>query len=79
MWPRKEGFYIYLPDDGTGSLDEPSNRFAEIKNRLQSVGLDASWAYKYNGGSNPIGFFVPRDKISDQVLKQVLIESYNLA
>ena len=79
MWPRTNGFYVYIPDDGSGTLDEPSERFRRVQQKLQSIGLEASWAYKYNAGSNPIGFAIPREKINDDALVQVLSESYGLA
>lgn len=79
MWPRTNGFYIYLPDDGTGTLDEPSERFRNVQSKLSSIGIETSWAYKYNAGSNPIGFAVPREKMNEQALLEILIESYGLA
>ncbi|MEW6354451.1 MAG: hypothetical protein AB1469_09215 [Pseudomonadota bacterium] len=79
MWPRTNGFYAYIPDNGSGTLDEPSERFRQVQQKLQSIGIEASWTFKYNAGANPIGFAVPRDKMNEEVLLQILLESYALA
>jgi len=78
MWPRSDGFFIYLPDDGTGTLDEPSERFREWANKLKPIGIELSWSYKYNAGANPIGFNLPRTKMKDKVILELLKESYEL-
>jgi len=79
MWPRSDGFYVYLADDGTGTLDEPSERFRIWQKKLENTGIDLSWAYKYNGGSNPIGFNLPRVKMKEQIVLELLKDSYELA
>ncbi len=79
MWPRSDGFYIYLPDDGTGTPDEPSERFKEWAKKLETVAIELSWAYKYNGGANPIGFNLPKAKMKDKVVLELLKDSYELA
>jgi hypothetical protein len=79
MWPRSDGFYIYLPDDGTGTSDESSERFRKWQKKLESIGIELSWAFKYNGGSNPIGFNLPKTKMKEQIILELLTESYELA
>lgn len=79
MWPRVDGFYIHLPDDGSGTADEPSDRFRQVQTELKSIGIDVSWTYNYNGGSNPIGMSVHRSKIDNPVLINLLKASYELA
>jgi hypothetical protein len=79
MWPRSDGFYIYLPDDGTGTLDEPSERFRKWQEKLEAIGIELSWTYKYNGGSNPIGFNLPKAKMKEPVILELLKECYELA
>jgi hypothetical protein len=79
MWPRLDGFYVYLPDDGSGTVDEPSERFRTIQQKLATIGIDASWVYKYNAGSNPIGFALPKSKTKNGVILDILKESYSLA
>ena len=79
MWPRSDGFYVYLPDDGTGTLDEPSESFREWQKKMESVGIDLSWAYKNNGGANPIGFNLPKIKMKEPIILELLKYSYNYA
>jgi hypothetical protein len=79
MWPRSDGFYVYLPDDGTGTLDEPSERFRKWQEKLETIGIELSWAYKYNGGSNPVGFNLPKTKMKEPIVLEFLKDSYELA
>lgn len=79
MWPRTDGFYVYLPDDGTGTLDEPSERFREWTGKFDLCGIDLSWAFKYNAGANPIGFNLPKTKMKDKTVLELLKNSYELA
>jgi len=79
MWPRTDGFYVYLPDNGTGTHDEPSDRFREWGAKLETSGIELSWVYKYNAGANPIGFNLPKLKIKDKSIFELLKESYELA
>jgi hypothetical protein len=78
MWPRQDGFFVYLPDTGEGTLDEPSERFRSVQKKLSDIGIDASWAYKYNAGANPIGFHLPKDQMKNPVVIEILKESYGL-
>jgi hypothetical protein len=78
MWPRSDGFYVYLPDDGTGTLDEPSERFRKWQEKMENIGIELSWAYRYNGGSNPIGFNLPKTKIKEPLVLELLKDSYEL-
>jgi hypothetical protein len=79
MWPRSDGFYINLPDDGTGTLDEPSERFRNWQEKLERINIELSWTYKYNGGANPIGFNLPKIKMKEPIILELLRESYELA
>lgn len=79
MWPRKDGCYIYLPDNGNGTVEEPSERFNEWDTKLRVIGIELSWAYKYNAGANPIGFNLPWNRMKDPLILQLLKESYSLA
>lgn len=79
MWPRSDGFYIYLPDNSTGTLDEPSERFREWSKKLETIGIELSWSYKYNAGANPIGFNLPKTKMKDKLILEFLKDSYELA
>lgn len=79
MWPRIDGFYIYIPDDGTGTIDEPSERFTKWQKKMRTIDIELSWSYKYNGGANPIGFNLPKNKMKEEILLDLLKESYELA
>jgi hypothetical protein len=79
MWPRSDGFFIYLPDDGTGTLDEPSDRFREWAIKLESLKIELSWSYKYNAGANPIGLNLPKTKMMDNLILDFLKDSYDHA
>lgn len=79
MWGRSDGFYIYLPDDGTGTQDEPSERFRNWQKKLEPINIELSWSFKYNGGANPVGLNLPRTKMRDNTILELLKESYNLA
>ena len=79
MWPRSDGFYIYLPDNSTGTLDEPSERFREWFKKLEMIGIELSWSFKYNAGANPIGFNLPKTKMKDKLILEFLKDSYELA
>lgn len=78
MWSRVDGFYVYLPDDGSGTVDEPSDRFRRIQEQLKPLGIEASWAYGYNAGANPIGFHLPSKLMKHEVILELLKESYSL-
>ncbi len=79
MWPRLDGCYVYIPDDGTGDSDEPSDRFRRVGEQLRQIGVEASWSFNYNAGANPIGLAIPKEKLKDPILTEVLKESYDLA
>jgi hypothetical protein len=71
---------VYLPGGNSGSEDAPSDFFERVKEKLESIGLDApSWTYKYNAGANPIGFAVPQEKAAHSVIREILAEAYQLA
>ncbi len=79
MWPRSDGFYVYLPDNGTGTIDEPSERFRGWQKKMEPAGIELSWTYTYNAGANPIGFNLPKTKMKDLVILELLKDSYGLA
>ena len=47
--------------------------------RLEPIGIELSWSYKYNAGANPVGFNLPRTKMKDKTLLELLKDSYELA
>lgn len=80
MWPRTSGVYVYLPAGEGGANDAPSDFFHRVKDKLESIGLDApTWTYKYNAGANPIGFAIPQDKVTHSVIREIISEAYSLA
>jgi len=55
FWPQKRGAAVYLPDHSTdGSEDAPSDFFIDLKADLKEADVSLSWAFKYNGGANPL-------------------------
>ena len=80
MWPRSNGAYVFIPGGKDGAADAPSNFFSQVKEKLETAGLETpSWTYKYNGGANPIGFMVPLDKANHSLIGEILAEAYELA
>src|SRR5215470_13590289 len=56
MWPRQDGFYVYIPGGDGGSEDQPNDFFAHVKETLAELNIEPSWTFKYNAGANPVGF-----------------------
>lgn len=79
MWPRKDGFYIYIPSGPGGTEDQPSDFYAKVKDQLAEVGIEPSWTYKYNAGANPIGLAVAQSLIGHSKIMDVLSEAYAYA
>jgi len=80
MWPRVDGVYVYLPGGSGGAADAPSDFFNQVRAKLEEAQLGSpSWTYKYNGGANPIGFAIPSDRATHSLLKEILVEAYQLA
>ena len=74
---RKTGCYISLPDDGTGTENEPSDRFKEWKEKLNEINIELKWDMK-NSQFSPISFNLPREKIKELILIEYLKNSYEL-
>ena len=74
---RKNGCYIFLPDDATGTENEPSKRFNEWKNKLSSIKIELNWDMK-NSSFTPISFNLPKEKIKEMLLIEFLKNSYEL-
>jgi hypothetical protein len=88
MWPRQEGVHVYLPDGGTaqpagdgasepGGKDRPSARFAQVKAALAPLGIDASWAWTYNSGANPVAFALRPQDLDKPAVREVLRQAYS--
>jgi hypothetical protein len=56
MWPRQDGFYVYIASGRGGTEDLPSDFYAEVKEALDELKIEPSWTFKYNAGANPIAF-----------------------
>jgi hypothetical protein len=80
MWPRANGAYVYVPGGDGGSDDSPSDFFTRVKQKLGEISADSpSWTYTYNAGANPIAFAIPSERASDQIVREILAEAYELA
>lgn len=79
MWPRKDGYYVYIPSGPGGSEDQPNDFFAQVKNSLGEVGIEPSWSFKYNAGANPIAFAVPKQLATHSKITELLAKAYELA
>jgi len=73
--PRQDGFYVSVPDDGTGA-DAESKRFEEWKEKLKEIDLDLNWVK--SSPYSPIGFNLPRSKMTEKKLLDFLIDTYSL-
>jgi hypothetical protein len=74
---RKNGCYISLPDDGTGTANEPSKRYEEWKTKLSSINIDLNWDMK-NSSFSPISLNLPRAKTKEALVIDLLKDSYEL-
>lgn len=74
IWYRKEGGYAYLPGDGTGTADEPSELYLSIKERLDKEGIKHNWVQ--NSSYNPIAISITFDNYNNPVLIEILKELY---
>jgi len=74
---RKNGCYINLPDNGTGTDDEPSVRYKEWKSILSNIGIELNWDKK-NNYYTPICFNLIKDKITELDLFELFKNSYEL-
>jgi hypothetical protein len=79
MWKRQNGVYIYLPGGPGGIEDAPSDFYQVIAKTLSEIGLEQpTWTFKYNAGANPIGFAIPLEKASHNLILDILKEAYQL-
>jgi hypothetical protein len=74
---RENACYISLPDDGTGSEDEPSERYKEWEAKLLTIDIKPKWDMK-NSQYSPISFNLPRAKINHAVVMDLFRDSYKL-
>jgi hypothetical protein len=51
MWPRQDGYYVYIPGGPGGAEDQPSDLYAQVKDNLADLGIEPAWSFKYNGGA----------------------------
>lgn len=79
MWPRRDGFYVYIPGGPGGAEDQPSDFHVSASERLAELGITPSWNYKYNAGANPIAFNLPAQFMSHSIVLQILSEAYQFA
>jgi hypothetical protein len=79
MWPRKDGFYVYIPGGPCGSDDQPNDFFAQVKESLAELGIESSWSFKYNAGANPIAFSVPKHLATHSKIVELLKKAYEFA
>ena len=79
MWPRRDGFYVYIPGGPGGTDDQPNDFYARVKNELADIGVEPSWTYKYNAGANPIGFAVPQSLIGPSKIMDMMSVAYAYA
>jgi hypothetical protein len=79
MWPRQDGFYVYIPGGSGGAEDQPSDFFAQVKESLAELGIEPSWSFKYNAGANPIAFQVPKHLLTHSKILELLKMAYELA
>ena len=79
MWPRQDGFYVYIPGGPGGSEDQPSDFYAQVKGSLAELGIEPSWSFKYNAGANPIAFSVPKSLLFHSKIIELMKMAYELA
>lgn len=93
MWPRKDGFYVYIPGGPGGSEDQPNDFFAQVKENLGELDdffaqvkgnlgehvIEPSWSFKYNAGADPIAFPVPNYLATHSKIMELLKRAYELA
>jgi hypothetical protein len=79
MWPRQDGFYVYIPAGSGGSEDQPNDFFSNVKDSLAELNIEPSWTFKYNAGANPIAFPISKQNITHSKIIELLKEAYELA
>jgi hypothetical protein len=79
MWPRQDGFYVYIPRGDGGSEDQPNDFFAHVKENLAELNIEPSWTFKYNAGANPIAFSIPKQHLNHSKIIDILKEAYDRA
>jgi hypothetical protein len=79
MWPRRDGAYVYLPGGPGGTVDQPTDFFARVKEELAPLGIEPSWSFRYNGGANPIAFTITYSLATHSKVLEILTEAYSLA
>lgn len=79
MWPRQDGYYVYIPGGPGGAEDQPSDFFAKVKESLAELDIEPSWSFRYNAGANPIAFSVPSNLLAHSRVIEIMKLAYNLA
>jgi hypothetical protein len=79
MWPRRDGAYVYIPGGEGGADDQPSDFYAQVKDKLAPLTIEPSWSYRYNAGANPIAFAIPFSQVAHSEILAILSEAYALA
>ncbi len=79
MWPRQDGYYVYIPGGPGGAEDQPSDLYAELKESLADLGIEPAWSFKYNGGANPIAFSVSKNLLAHSKIIDLMKTAYELA
>jgi len=79
MWPRQDGFYVYIPAGSGGSEDQPNDFFSKVRDVLAELEIEPSWSFKYNAGANPIAFAISKQQVMHSKIVEILKEAYELA
>jgi hypothetical protein len=79
MWPRAKGAYVYIPGGSGGSVDQPNDFFAKVKDELAPLGIEPAWSFKYNAVANPIAFPITVANENHSKILEILEEAYALA
>jgi hypothetical protein len=79
MWPRQDGYYVYIPGGPGGAEDQPSDFFAVVKESLAELGIEPSWSFKYNAGANPIAFSLPSNLLIHSKTIDIMKMAYDFA
>ena len=78
MWPRQDGYYVYIPG-GPGGSDQPNDFYAQVKQNLADLGIEPSWSFKYNAGANPIAISIPKHLLAHSKIIELMKLAYELA
>jgi hypothetical protein len=74
LWARQDGFRVNVADDGTGTKEQPSERYYAWKDKLEKIGIELFWIVS----PNPMCFNLTPDNMKNLTILELLKESYNL-